>query len=195
MSIQRKPQFTPEEYLKLERTSEQKHEYLRGEIVAMGGASARHVLIVGNVAGEFRNQLRDRTCTVYSADLRVSVRPDGLYTYPDVIVVCGDPQFIDAELDTLTNPALIVEVLSQTTKNYDRGEKFEQYRQILSFGEYLLLAQDKVHVERYLRRNDGSWILTETNDPGAVIELASINCRLSVTEIYAKVRFDRINPS
>lgn len=127
--------------------------------------------------------------------MRVSVSPDGLYTYPDVIVVCGDPQFIDAELDTLTNPALIVEVLSQTTKNYDRGETFEQYRQIPSFGEYLLIAQDKVHVERNLRRNDGSWILTETNDPGTVIEVASINCRLSVTETYAKVRFDRVNPS
>jgi len=195
MPIQPKPQSTPEEYLKLERTSEQKHEYFRGEIFAMGGASARHVLIVGNVAAELRNQLRDRTCTVYSADLRVSVSPDGLYTYPDVIVVCGDPQFIEAELDTLTNPTLIVEVLSESTKNYDRGEKFEQYRQIPSFGEYLLIAQDKIHVEHYLRQNDGSWILTETNDPGAVIELVSINCRLSVTEIYAKVRFDGVNTS
>ncbi|MGH8490475.1 MAG: Uma2 family endonuclease, partial [Gammaproteobacteria bacterium] len=120
MSIQPKPQFTPEEYLKLERISEQKHEYLCRDIFAMGGASASHVLIVGNVARELGNQLRDRRCTVYSADLRVSVSPDGLYTYPDVIVVCGDPQFIDAELDTLTNPALIVEVLSESTKNYDR---------------------------------------------------------------------------
>ncbi len=195
MSIQAKPQFTPEEYLKLERTSAQKHEYSRGEIFAMGGASARHVLIVGNVARELGNQLRDRRCTVYSVDLRVSVSPDGLYTYPDVIVVCGDPQFIDTELDTLTNPTLIVEVLSESTKNYDRGEKFEQYRQILSFAEYLLIAQDKIHVEHYLRQNDGSWILTETNDPGAVIELASINCRLSVTEIYAKVSFDGVNTS
>jgi Uma2 family endonuclease len=194
MSIRRKPQFTPEEYLKLERTSEQKHEYLRGETFAMGGASARHVLIVGNVAGELRNQLRDRTCAVYSADLRVSVSPDGLYTYPDVIVVCGDPQFIDAELDTLTNPALIVEVLSETTKNYDRGEKFEQYRQIPSFGEYLLIAQGKVHVERYLRRYDGSWILTETNDAGTVIELVSINCTLSVTEIYARKERKGVRP-
>ncbi|MGH8612585.1 MAG: Uma2 family endonuclease, partial [Gammaproteobacteria bacterium] len=117
----------------------------------------------------------------------------GLYTYPDVIVVCGDPQFIDTQLDTLTNPTLIVEVLSESTKNYDRGENFEQYRQIPSLGEYLLIAQYKVHVERYLRRDDGSWILTETNDPGAVIELVSINCRLSVTEIYAKVSFDGVN--
>ncbi|MGH8616034.1 MAG: Uma2 family endonuclease [Gammaproteobacteria bacterium] len=83
---------------------------------------------------------------------------------------------------------------TETSKNYDRGEKFEQYRQIPSFGEYLLIAQDKVHVEHYFRQNDGSWILTETNDPGAVIELASINCRLSVTEIYAKVRLDRVIP-
>jgi Uma2 family endonuclease len=110
-----------------------------------------------------------------------------MYAYPDVVVVCGDAQFRDAELDTLLNPTLIVEVLSETTKNYDRGEKFERYRLIPSFREYLLVAQDKVHVERFVKRDDGTWILSETNSLADTVELASIDCRLQLSEIYLKV--------
>ena len=187
MSLQPKSYLTPEEYLELERSADYKSEYFNGQIFAMGGASPNHVLIVTNVVSEFRSQLKNRPCTVYSTDLRVRVSPAGLYTYPDVVVVCGDPQFSDSHRDTLTNPILIVEVLSKSTKDYDRGEKFEQYRTVDSFVEYLLIAQDKHHVERYSRQADRTWILSETNRVEDVIELNSIGCRLPVHEIYDKV--------
>jgi Uma2 family endonuclease len=187
MSTQPEHQYTPEDYLVFDRASENKNEFLDGVIYAMGGATARHVQIVGNVARELGNQLRDKPCVVYSADLRVQVSQGGLYAYPDVVIVCGDPTFIDSNLDTLTNPLLIVEVLSDSTKNYDRGEKFERYRSIKSFREYLLIAQDKVHVEQYIRQDDGSWVLRETNNLSDIIELDSIACRIPVAEIYLKI--------
>jgi Uma2 family endonuclease len=173
--------------LELERAADFRSEYLDGEIFAMGGASPRHVLIVTNVAGELRSQLRDQPCTVYSTDLRVQVSRDGLYTYPDVVVICGRPTYSDDQRDMVTNPQVIVEVLSKSTKNYDRGEKFEQYRKMESFVEYLLIAQDRTHVEHYIRQADGTWLLSETDDPATTIELASVVCRLPLAEIYAKV--------
>ena len=195
MATQPEPRYTEEEYLALERASETKSEYLDGVIYARGGASARHVQIVGNTTGELRNHLRDKPCVVYSTDLRVRVNRKGLYAYPDVVVVCEEPVFIDDELDTLTNPLLIVEVLSDSTKNYDRGEKFERYRSNSSFQEYLLIAQDRVHVERFVRRDDGTRVLHETNSLDDTIELASVGCHLPVSEIYLKVRFETKLPS
>ena len=189
MSTQPKHNYSPREYLDLERASEHKSEFLNGEIFAMGGASARHALIVVNTSGELRNLLRDRLCTVYATDLRVSVTYDGLYTYPDVIVVCGEPKFIDNAFDTLTNPVLIVEVLSPTTKNYDRGEKFEQYRKIEDLKEYLLVAQDRPHVEHYIKQPDGTWLLSEIESRDATVDLPSLDCSLSLAEVYAKVNF------
>ena len=189
MSTKPEHLYTDEEYLASERASDTRSEYLDGVIYAMGGATARHVQIVSNVVREIGNQVRDKPCLVYSTDLRVRVSLHGLYAYPDVVVVCGDPVFIDAELDTLTNPVLIVEVLSKTTRNYDRGEKFERYRSIATLQEYVLIGQDKVHVESHARQSDGAWILRETNDPGDTIDLASVACRLPVAEIYFKVSF------
>jgi Uma2 family endonuclease len=187
MSLQPKSYLTPEEYLEIERSADYKSEYFNGQIFAMGGASPNHVLIVTNVVSELRLQLKSRPCTVYSTDLRVRVSPAGLYTYPDVVVVCGDPHFSDTHRDTLTNPVLIVEVLSKSTKDYDRGEKFEQYRSIESFVEYVLIAQDKHHVEHYSRQSDKTWIFSETNRVEDIIELNSIGCKLAVSEIYDKV--------
>jgi Uma2 family endonuclease len=189
VSTRPEPRHSDEEYLAIERASDTKSEYLDGILYAMGGASARHVQIAGNVAGELRNQLRDKPCLVYSTDLRVRVSRAGLYTYPDVVVVCGDPNFVDDELDTLTNPLLIVEVLSDSTENYDRGEKFERYRTNTSFREYLLVAQERVHVERFVRQDDGTWVLYETNSLDDVLELVSVGCSLAVAEIYLKVSF------
>jgi Uma2 family endonuclease len=187
MSSQPRHRFTPDEYLALERTADVKSEYLDGEIFAMAGASPRHALIVTNVAAELRAQLRRRPCAVFSTELRVRVAPDGLYTYPDVVVVCGPLQLHDETRDTLTNPSVIVEVLSRSTQNSDRGEKFEQYRKLASLAEYVLIAQDRPHVELFARQADGSWVLSETNDPQQAIDLAAIGCRLELAEIYAKV--------
>ena len=189
MSTLPKHKYSAKEYLDLERASEHKSEFLNGEIFAMGGASARHALIVVNTSAEFRNLLRDRSCTVYTTDLRVRVSEEGLYTYPDVIVVCGEPNFIDHTFDTLTNPVLIVEVLSPTTKNYDRGEKFEQYRKIEDLKEYLLVAQERPHVEHYIKQVYGTWILSETESRDSDVYLPSLDCNLSLAEVYAKVDF------
>lgn len=187
MASQPKTYFTPEEYLELERQAEYKSEYFNGEIFAMGGASPRHVLIVTNVVAELRSQLKKQPCTVYSTDLRVRVSPTGLYTYPDVVVVCGKPLFSDERKDTLTNPTLIVEVLSKSTKDYDRGDKFEQYRTLDSLKEYVLIAQDRYHTEHHVRQMDNTWLLSETNRIEDSIELISIGCHLELVEIYDKV--------
>ena len=187
MSTQLKPWISPEEYLAMERESEEKREYFNGEVFAMGGASPNHVLIVTNVVAELRTQLKKRPCAVYSTDLRVKVTPTGLYTYPDVVVVCGKPEFDDQAKDTLTNPTLIVEVLSETTKDYDRGGKFEHYRALSSFMEYVLIAQDRPHIEHIIRQPDNRWLLSETNQMEETIELGSIGCTLSLSEVYDKV--------
>lgn len=187
MSLQPKIYVTPEAYLELERQADYKSEYLNGEIYAMGGASPRHVLIVTNVVAELRNQLKSRPCTVYSTDLRVRVSPNGLYTYPDVVIVCDTPRFSDQHRDTLTNPTLIVEVLSQSTKDYDRGEKFEQYRTLDSLKEYVLIAQNKHHVEHFVRQPGATWLLSETNRLEDTVELIAIGCQLKLTEVYDKI--------
>jgi len=189
MASQPKTPCTPEEYLALERSCEAKHEYYNGEIFATSGASKWHVLIVTNLVYELQSQLKDGPCQVYSTDLRVRVAPTGLYTYPDVILLCDEPRFSDEQQDTLLNPALIIEVLSEAAKDYDRGGKFEQYRTIESFVEYLLIAQDRPHVEHYTRQPDVSWILHETNNPDDAIQLKSVPCAIRLSDIYNKIEF------
>ena len=182
-----KTRYTPEEYLALERAAEYKSEYFNGEIFAMVGACRNHVLIVTNLVAELGAQLKKRDCEVYSADMRLNIEITRAYTYPDVIVVCGEPQFSDEQKDTLLNPTVIIEVLSKSTQGYDRGGKFEQYRTLESFKEYLLISQDKPHVEHFVRQADNRWLLMETNKMEDSIELSSINCTLPLAEIYDKV--------
>jgi Uma2 family endonuclease len=178
--------YTPEEYLALERNAESKSEYLDGRIVAMTGASAAHVTITGNVHGELRMHLRGTACRPFMGDMRVQIGGGRRYTYPDVAVVCGAPAFMDGALDTLTNPALIVEVLSPSTEAYDRGEKFLQYRTIDSLREYVLIAQDRVLVERFVRTGE-SWTLSTVSDLDAALELTSVDCSIPLREIYYDV--------
>lgn len=180
--------LTPEQYLAFERKSETKHEYDRGRIIAMAGASRIHNLIAMNIASEIHRQLRDRTCEAYSGDMRVRIGESNLYVYPDVVVVCGEPQFEDGEVDTLLNPTAIIEVLSPSTEQRDRGRKSQQYRTIDSLQEYVLIAQDEPRVERYARR-DGGWSLTELDQIDAALRLESIGCEVPQREIYAKVAF------
>jgi Uma2 family endonuclease len=188
MATESKAHFTPEEYLAFERRSEFKSEYLGGEIVAMTGASRRHNRIVLNVAFSFHTQLKgNKRCEVYANDMRVRVPVDNMYTYPDVVVACGEPRFEDGELDTLLNPLLIAEVLSNSTESYDRGNKFASYRTIPSFTEYLIVAQDRVHVEHSVRQPDGGWLLTETDDLQASLVLPSIGCTVLLADVYDRV--------
>lgn len=178
--------LTEEEYLDFERASDTRHEFLSGRIYSMAGASREHNLITGNVAGEIRAQLKGKPCETYSNDMRVRVPRTGLYTYPDVVVVCGKPVFIDDHNDTLVNSTLIVEVLSPTTEAYDRGEKFRDYRSIKSFSEYVLIAQDKMAADHFVRQNN-IWMIREIEQE---IRLVAFPCILTFAEIYDRVEFE-----
>jgi len=186
MAVQPKTQYTLEEYIELERSTREKHEFFRGEIFDMGGASAVHNLIVANVIGEMRQYFRRKPCQVYPSDLRVKVSPTGLYTYPDVVVVCGQPQF-EQPGETLLNPTLLVEVLSESSEAYDRGKKSEQYRTLLSLTDYLLIAQDRVLVEHYSRQPGERWLLHAANRLEDTMAIASLGCELPLSEIYLNV--------
>ena len=187
MSLQPSAYLTPKEYLALERGAEYKSEYLAGEIFAMAGTSERHNLIAGNVFAELHTQLRKRPCKVYVSDVRLKVNRTGLYTYPDVMVVCGETQFADDQQDMILNPTVIIEVLSESTEGYDRGKKFEHYRKLDSLSEYILIAQDRYHVERYVRQPDNQWLLAETDNVHDTLSLTSIACNLALADIYDKV--------
>ena len=189
MSANPKPYLTPTEYLTVERKQKYKSEYWNGELYAMAGASERHNLITTNVVIELGTQLRGRSCKVYPSDMRVQIKATGLYTYPDVVVVCGKPQFEDEEIDTLLNPTVIVEVLSKSTETYDRGKKFENYRMLDSLTEYVMIAQDRVHVEHYVRQQDNQWLLSEAKELQDAIELPTIQCTLALADVYDKVDF------
>lgn len=184
--------YTVEEYLERERApeTEVRSEYLQGRIVPMAGASRPHNLLVVNLVGSLHAQLRHRPCEVYSSHMRVQVPEADFFTYPDLAVVCEEPRLADAHHDTLLNPTVLIEVLSPSTADYDRGGKFEYYRHLDSLREYLLVAQDRVHAEHHVRQDDGSWRLTETDDPEAEIHLPAIGCILRLEEVYEKVRFD-----
>ena len=179
---------TPEQYLALERKSAVKSEYRDGRIMGMARSNRPHNLIVGNLLCEISTLLRDRPCEVYLSNMRVHITPTGLYTYPDIVAVCGEPFFLDGELDTLLDPTMIVEVLSPSTEAYDRGLKFAHYRRLVSLQEYLLVSQDRVLVERYTRQGD-EWLLTEWRRLEDLLRLASIGCDVALREIYAKVQF------
>jgi Uma2 family endonuclease len=186
MAIQPNKQYTLDEYFELERTVREKHEFFRGEVFAMGGASEAHNLIVANVLGEMRQYLRGKPCRVYPSDMRVKVSLSGLYTYPDVVVVCGQPQ-IEPPGDTLLNPTLLVEVLSESSEAYDRGKKSEQYRTLASLTDYLLIAQDRALVEHYSRQSGERWLLHATNQLQDVVAIASLGCELPLSEVYLNV--------
>lgn len=179
--------LSPAEYLAFERQAETKHEYVAGEVFAMAGASARHNLIVANLVAELVVQLQNGPCRVFANDQRVAVSPEGPFSYPDVVVVCAEPTFLDDERDTLANPEIVIEVLSPTTEAFDRGLKFAHYRTIPSLQEILFVAQETVRLERFARRGDGHWLLADHTAPEAIVELPSIGCHLELARIYDKV--------
>ncbi len=181
------PYLTPQEYLAIERLAEYKSEYFDGEMFAMAGASRAHNEITLNVASEIHSQLKKRPCHAYANDMRVKISATGLYTYPDIVVLCGPPRFDDNQKDTLLNPTVIIEVLSDSTEGYDRGKKFQHYRTLESLQEYVLIAQHECRVEHYVRQPGNQWTLTETHDLAGIIQLSSIQCQLAVLDIYDKV--------
>jgi len=189
MSAIPKTKLTPEEYLEFERKAEERHEYFNGEIFAMSGAKRNHNVIAWNIGGELRQKLKGKNCEAYPADMRVFVPETGLYTYPDLVVVCGEPEFKNNVFDTLLNPILLVEVLSDSTEGYDRGKKFQHYRSIESLREYVLISQDEARIEKYVKNGDGFWLLSEAVGLDAEIEFSSIECRIALAEVYDKINF------
>lgn len=183
-------QISPEEYLELDRKSEARNEYLKGEVFATTGASLKHNLITVNIITELRQQLKQTDCKILASDMRVGVSDAQLYTYPDVLVFCGEPQLEDEQFDTLLNPCLIVEVLSKSTAAYDQEIKFGYYRTIESLTEYLLIAQDKHHVTQYVKQPDGRWLLADIRGLESRVELASVPCTLALSEVYDRVSLD-----
>ncbi len=178
--------MTEAEYLAFERASDEKHEFVDGEIFAMSGGKGPHANVAANIIGMFAFVLRGRPCRVYTSDMRVHIPSSGGYVYPDASVVCGRAQYKDDHIDTLLNPRIVVEVLSPSTEAYDRGDKCTNYRTIPSLKHYVMAAQDKPYVEVYTREEDGSWKLREYG-PGTRITLTSPECMLEVDQIYAGV--------
>lgn len=178
--------MTPEEYLAFERASPEKHEFADGEIFAMSGGTYAHSLLGTNVAGELRNALSDRPCDVHGADMRIEVAATRRFFYPDVSVVCGPPVFLDDKRDTVLNPKVIVEVLSDSSEGYDRGEKFAHYRRIESLRDYVLVSQTEPLVEHFSRQADGTWLYRALG-PGDKLVLPSVDSAVAVDRIYLKV--------
>lgn len=190
MATLARQRLTEAEYLEIDRAAEFKSEFYAGELFAMAGGSPTHNVIAANVIRELGTQLKQRPCRVFPSDQRLKVSETGLYTYPDVTVVCGELRLDDDRRDTLLNPTLIVEVLSESTEAYDRGDKFGHYRRLESLREYVMIAQDRPRMERYARQADSQeWLLTEVSDPQGVVTLASIGCELALAEVYDKVEF------
>jgi Uma2 family endonuclease len=195
MSAQPQPRLTPQEYLKLDRASQLRHEYYNGRMYAMSGGSHPHAIIIGNFSRELGNALKDGPCLVTTSDVRVCVSPDGLYTYPDIVVVCDKPRYLDGHRDTLLNPVLVIEVLSPSTEAYDRGFKAAQYRSIASLMEYAWVSQSEPRVELFRRLPSGGWLLSEAAGLDAVSRLESTGCSIALRDIYAKVVFDAEGPA
>jgi Uma2 family endonuclease len=190
MSTQLVTYLTPEQYLDIESKAEFRSEYINGEMFAMSGATPNHARIVLNTARRLTEQLDGRPCEAFDGDLRLYSAKYRIFTYPDVLVTCGPHQLLDARRDTLTDATVIVEVLSPSTKNYDRGEKFLFYRSLPSFSEYLLLSQDTMRAEHHVRQPDNSWLFREFTGPADEIDLKSIGCRLPLQSFYKRVEFE-----
>lgn len=186
MSAQPQTYYTPEQYLEMERAASYKSEYYRGEIFAMAGATTRHNIVTNNTSAELNIGLRKKGCRVMSSDQRILTRHnDGLYSYPDIVVVCNKPQFSDLYKDTVMNPVVIVEVLSKSTEAYDRGDKFLLYRQLESLKEYVLIDSKKIHAEVYRKNEDNYWFLaSEAVEIEGSIYLESIDLTLKMEDTY-----------
>ncbi len=183
--------FSETEYLQQERLTEAKHEYLDGGIRAMSGASARHNMITGNIFAYLRQMLRGTACRPFASDMRLKVNASGLYTYPDILVVCDKPEFTGDQPDTLTNPTVILEVLSKSTEAYDRGKKFAHYRRLPSLRSYLLVSQEELRIERF---TGSEWRLLERGDR-ASLEIPELSLKLSLDEVYEGLEWLDGNPA
>lgn len=189
MVIQVQPRFyTPEEYLALEETAVDKSEYRDGEIVPMTGGSTDHNDIAGNLYAHLKFALRQQPYKVFIGDVRLWIPAYRLFTYPDVMMIAGEPAFYSGRTDTITNPQMIVEVLSKSTRNYDQGDKFDAYRTIPEFQEYVLVDQYQVYVKQFVKTTDGYWLLKDYREVQQILAFTSVDFAIRLEEIYEGVK-------
>ena len=181
--------LTEAEYLELDRRAEFKSEFFGGEMFASAGGTPMHSLIATNLASEFRARLKGGPCVAFNSDLRLKVEATGLYTYPDLSVICGPLQFAPSTTDTVVNPTMLAEVLSDSTEAYDRGKKFEHYRGIASLREYLLVSQTEPRIEAFMRGQEGPWELREAAGLNSSLAIPSVGIVISLAEVFANVQF------
>jgi Uma2 family endonuclease len=182
--------LTPEQYLAIERAAEIRHEFMDGAMFAKSGGTMNHALVVSNVLFQLMSQLRGGKCRAVAIDLRLFIQAHRVFTYPDIVVTCGAPVFLDPRRDTIVDATAIIEVLSPSTKSYDPGDKFAFYRSLPSFADYLLLGQDEVRAEHHARQADGSWLLREFTSLGDHVELVSIGSRVNLGSVYENVEVE-----
>lgn len=188
MSALPKPIYNADEYLALEESAEYRSQFYDGEIFTMAGASRKHNIAAGNIYANLHFQLRNRPCEIYQNDMRVKVS-ENFYTYPDIVIVCGEPQIERKHGENLLNPIVLIEVLSPSTEKFDRGEKARLYRLMPSLKEYVLVSQDKSYIEHFVRQENGGWLLTEIAKMTEVLPLPTISCELNLSDIYARIDF------
>lgn len=185
-------EYTPEEYLKLEEAADYKSEYFDGLIIPMAGGSINHNRISLNLSATLNFTFRQQNYEVFMADVRLWIPEKRIYTYPDVMVIAGEPEYYNDRTDTITNPQIIVEVLSDSTQSYDYGGKFEAYRSIDSFQEYLLIDQTRIHVDQYSKTAKKRWSIREYDEEDEAIELTSVPFQITLSDLYSKVKFEEI---
>ncbi|MCW3089298.1 MAG: hypothetical protein JWP81_367 [Ferruginibacter sp.] len=176
--------ISEQDYLEAERKAFEKHEYYKGEIFAMSGASFAHNKIFSNLFGELAGKLKGKSCKPYGSDLRIHIPANTLYTYPDISIICGKEEPTDDHFDTATNPSVIIEILSKSTRDYDKGTKFTLYRDIATLKEYILVDSTAMVVEKFIRNADSSWQFTEYKSPDAVISISTVEISLLLADIY-----------
>jgi Uma2 family endonuclease len=181
--------YTVEEYFALEDQAEQKHEYYYGEIIPMAGATFNHIRLVQNITGEFLVQFKRKNCEVFSMDLKVQVKIGKDYTYPDVVALCGKIEPMPGRKDAITNPSVIMEVLSKSTQGYDKTKKFERYKSVETMQEYILVRQNKMEIICYRKQADNTWKSETLKKPEDVLQLDSVNAKMSLVDVYDKVDF------
>lgn len=181
--------ISEETFLETEREASEKHEYYRGEVFAMSGASIAHNKIFSSTFGDLFSKLKGKKCQPFGSDLRVHIPTNSLYTYPDISIICGEVETIDDKFDTATNPAVIIEILSPSTRDYDIGKKFALYRDIESLKEYILIDSEKIHVIRHQKNADSSWLMTEYKTIDATFQISTVALELKLEDIYFGIAF------
>ncbi len=186
-----KQKISIEEYLEMENASLEKHEYYKGEVFARSGAKIPHVRITDNFLFQLKLKLKEKKCQPYGGDLRIHIPSNTLFTYPDISIICGEVITLDNDEFNALNPTVIIEVLSKTTKNYDRGEKFKLYRDITTLKEYILVDSESVHIEVFRLNDNNHWELEEYNDANVYLEIKAIDESILIAEIYEGVNISR----